>query len=76
MQAIDDSRQPIVLNPPMPSAAAVQPPIDPPFEVVRPATQTMPVVFASPHSGNHYPADFVAAARLDPLALRRSGLPG
>lgn len=56
----------------MPSAAAVKPPIDPPFEVVRPSAQTIPVVFASPHSGNNYPPDFVAAARLDPLALRRS----
>ena len=32
----------------------------------------MPLVFASPHSGRAYPASFVAAARLDPLALRRS----
>lgn len=32
----------------------------------------MPVVFASPHSGRDYPADFVAASRLDPQALRRS----
>lgn len=30
------------------------------------------VVFASPHSGRHYPAAFLAASRLDPLALRRS----
>lgn len=56
----------------MTSAAAVTPPIDPPFEVLRPAAQTIPVVFASPHSGNRYPQSFVAAARLDPLALRRS----
>lgn len=56
----------------MTSAAAVTPPIDPPFEVLRPAAQTIPVVFASPHSGNRYPPSFVAAARLDPLALRRS----
>jgi N-formylglutamate deformylase len=38
----------------------------------RPARQNVPVVFASPHSGRDYPADFVAAARLDALALRRS----
>ncbi|MBV8588789.1 MAG: N-formylglutamate amidohydrolase, partial [Acetobacteraceae bacterium] len=37
-----------------------------------PARQTVPLVFASPHSGRAYPADFVAAARLDPLTLRRS----
>jgi len=43
-----------------------------PFAICRPARQTMPVVFASPHSGQDYPPDFVAEARLDPLALRRS----
>jgi N-formylglutamate deformylase len=43
-----------------------------PVEVLRPILQTAPVIFASPHSGRHYPADFVAAARLDPLSLRRS----
>ena len=32
----------------------------------------MPVVFASPHSGQDYPAQLVAEARLAPLALRRS----
>ena len=32
----------------------------------------MPVVFASPHSGRIYPAELLAAARLDPVALRRS----
>ena len=42
------------------------------FEVRRPATALAPVVVASPHSGSDYPADFVAASRLDPLALRRS----
>jgi N-formylglutamate deformylase len=39
---------------------------------MRPARQTVPIVFASPHSGAHYSADFLAEARLDPLALRRS----
>jgi N-formylglutamate deformylase len=39
---------------------------------MRPARQTMPLVFASPHSGTNYSADFLAGARLDPLALRRS----
>lgn len=43
-----------------------------PVTVQRPARQTAPVVFASPHSGRDYPPDFLAAARLDPLALRRS----
>ncbi len=45
---------------------------DPPYLLMRPARQAMPLVFASPHSGRAYPADFVAAARLDPLSLRRS----
>ncbi len=44
----------------------------PPVVVERPAEQTRPVVLASPHSGRVYPADFVAASRLDPLRLRRS----
>jgi N-formylglutamate amidohydrolase len=34
--------------------------------------ERLPLVLASPHSGAEYPADFVAASRLDPLALRRS----
>ena len=37
-----------------------------------PVEQTVPVVFASPHSGRDYPAEFVALSRLDPVALRRS----
>jgi N-formylglutamate amidohydrolase len=43
-----------------------------PVLVSRPAHQLVPVIFASPHSGRSYPADFLAAARLDPLGLRRS----
>lgn len=42
------------------------------FDIRTPHTRTVPLVFASPHSGNDYPADFVAGARLDPVALRRS----
>jgi N-formylglutamate deformylase len=44
----------------------------PPYLLSRPAVQAVPVVFASPHSGREYPPEFVAAARLDPLALRKS----
>jgi N-formylglutamate amidohydrolase len=45
----------------------------PAFEIVRPvAGPAGPVVFASPHSGRHYPADLLAASALDDLALRRS----
>src|SRR5258706_11954747 len=43
-----------------------------PYLLRRPALQSMPVVFASPHSGVDYPAEFLAAARLDPQSLRRS----
>lgn len=42
------------------------------FDVRAPATQTVPLVFASPHSGRAYSPAFIAASRLDPLALRRS----
>ena len=52
-----------------PAAALVEPP---PYLLTRPHRRTTPLVFASPHSGRLYPEDFVAAARLDPLALRRS----
>ena len=44
----------------------------PPIMLLRPAQQTVPLVFASAHSGRDYPADFLAAARLGALALRRS----
>lgn len=37
-----------------------------------PARQTVPLVFASPHSGRAYPSAFVASSRLDPDTLRRS----
>jgi N-formylglutamate deformylase len=44
----------------------------PPFHLLRPARAGGGVIFASPHSGRAYPAEFVAAARLQGLALRRS----
>lgn len=54
----------------------MQAPLDtngrPLFEVVAPATQTLPLVFNSPHSGRLYPAAFLASSRLDPRAIRRS----
>jgi N-formylglutamate amidohydrolase len=43
-----------------------------PVRVVRPARQTVPFVFASPHSGRLYPQSFVEKSRLNPLAIRRS----
>ena len=42
------------------------------LEVLQPQSQTVPLVFASPHSGSNYPPEFVAASRLDPVSLRRS----
>ncbi len=58
------------LDTPLASAGSGEP--DAPYRLVRPPRQTVPFVFASPHSGRRYPPDFVAAARLDPLSLRRS----
>ena len=49
-----------------------EPELDPGHEVLLPASWRCPLVFSSPHSGNIYPARFLAAARLDPLTLRRS----
>jgi N-formylglutamate deformylase len=43
-----------------------------PFRIVRPLRQTVPFVFASPHSGSLYPESFVQASRLSPVSLRRS----
>lgn len=40
--------------------------------VEAPARQTLPMVFASPHSGRAYPDDLLAASRLDAAGLRRS----
>ena len=44
----------------------------PAFTLMMPSVPSVPVVFASPHSGRHYPADFVARSRLVPEMLRRS----
>lgn len=43
-----------------------------PIRLLQPLVQTVPLVFASPHSGRDYPSAFLALSRLDPLALRRS----
>jgi N-formylglutamate amidohydrolase len=42
------------------------------IDLQRPAAARLPLILASPHSGCDYPADFVAASRLDAVALRRS----
>ena len=46
--------------------------LEPAFVVREPETQTTPFVFNAPHAGAVYPSDFLAAARLDAHALRRS----
>ncbi len=45
---------------------------EPQFEVLAPAMLASALVVASPHSGDRYPADFVARSRLDFATLRRS----
>ncbi|MBU3886935.1 N-formylglutamate amidohydrolase [Methylosinus sp. KRF6] len=56
--------------------AASPTPADPelhvPFELVEPAELSSPLVFSSPHSGDIYPASFLASSRLDISSLRRS----
>lgn len=49
-----------------------EPELDPPFDVLEPAALASPLVFSSPHSGAIYPKRFLAAAKLDATALRRS----
>ena len=41
------------------------------FVVTRPAFQTSPVIFASPHSGRSYPRSFFSACIADHMDLRR-----
>jgi len=43
-----------------------------PYRLDRPARQTVPFVFASPHSGRRYPASLLEHSRLDATTLRRS----
>jgi len=42
------------------------------YDIQAPPEQLLPLVVASPHSGRHYPPDFLSAARLDGQALRKS----
>jgi N-formylglutamate amidohydrolase len=51
-------------------AALVQPTFD--ITPVEPGAPHAPLVFASPHSGGHYPDTMIEALRLDPLLLRGS----
>ncbi len=43
-----------------------------PVEVIYPDDWTLPVIFSSPHSGDHYPDSFVQQTDLDLLSLRQS----
>ena len=52
--------------------SALRDELDPPFEIIEPATCRGPVLFNSPHSGSAYPRVFLEATRLDIAALRRS----
>jgi N-formylglutamate amidohydrolase len=53
-------------------AEAIESELAPPFTVAQPGQLKVPLVFNSPHSGRVYPSTFLAASRLDSLALRRS----
>jgi N-formylglutamate deformylase len=55
-----------------PIYAAQDPAQAEPYLIKRPERQTIPLVFASPHSGQQYPDQLVLEARMDPIALRRS----
>ncbi len=48
------------------------PSLEPPFEILRPDRQVVPLVFNSPHSGSIYPPAFLAASRLDAWTIRYS----
>jgi N-formylglutamate amidohydrolase len=58
-----------VMDQPLPELPAIP---SPPYLLIDPAEQTVPLVVASPHSGRDYAQAFLAAARLAPLDLRRS----
>lgn len=54
------------------AAPAIEPELDPALLIVEPPGRLSAMVVSSPHSGSVYPASFLAASRLSPLALRRS----
>jgi N-formylglutamate amidohydrolase len=45
---------------------------EPPYEILGPMQQAVPFILSSPHSGRHYPPEFLAASSLDLKTLRRS----
>lgn len=54
------------------SPPAYAAPVDPPIRVTPARGRVSGLVLSSPHSGDIYPAEFIAASRLDPVTLRRS----
>jgi N-formylglutamate amidohydrolase len=56
----------------MDGSAITATPMLAPLDLRRTSSRLLPLVVASPHSGSDYPAEFVAASRLDSLAIRRS----
>lgn len=42
------------------------------IDLQRPGSDRLPLILSSPHSGANYPAEFIAASRLDAVSLRRS----
>ncbi len=44
----------------------------PPYSLVQPAAPAAPVIFASPHSGQHYPPEMVAALCVPLIDVRRT----
>ncbi len=63
---------PLPLAPTLPDATLPDANAGRPFILLQPAEPSVPLVFASAHSGQDYGSEFVASARLDPLGLRRS----
>jgi N-formylglutamate deformylase len=60
-------------RPSLPDSPDSQDPQDSgPFRLDRPVRQTVPFLFASPHSGRSYPASLLERTRLDATTLRRS----
>ena len=41
------------------------------FQIVYPEEQTVPLIFASPHSGRGYPKEFIEACEVDVMDMRR-----
>ena len=44
----------------------------PAYSLTLPEREASPVIFASPHSGRHYPDDFVASLRVPLIDLRQT----